>query len=503
MKNYKLTEVLKQGFSISQLKITVVALLLSFSSCDKFLDVEPKGTIDAGKFYANPGELVFALNGVYQQQRVVYGDFSFYNIVESRSDNTKQDQTDQKERVETDTFEETPGNLLLVGVWTNIYSVINNANTVIARSVSVPANTPDEKTLVARTVAEAKFIRAMSYFDLANLFGGVPLRTEPTTDFSKTIVARGSLDATYDLIIKDLTEASTVLPDSYDGSLYSEKGRATRFAALTLLGKVQLQKGNPTAASTALQSVIGKYSLLPNYSAIHAAGNNNSAESIFEISFNPTNSTGLTFNNALIPASEAQRLGIVAGGSGGKLHTFPTVDVTKIYEAGDLRSAASFTAYSGGNSPYYISKYIDVKAAGDGSDINLVVLRYADALLMKAEADGESAASYELINQVRRRAFGKSPSSPDPTIDISAATPGTFIDKVMYERRCELIFEGHRWLDLKRMPQDKALKIINDNMAAEYTGVPTVVATRFIYPIPQQEILVSEGVVTQNPGYPN
>ena len=118
---------------------------------------------------------------------------------------------------------------------------------------------------------------------------------------------------------------------------------------------------------------------------------------------------------------------------------------------------------------------------------------------MKAEADGESAASYELINQVRRRAFGQDPGTPDPAIDIDASTPGSFLEKVMLERRREFVFENQRWLDLKRLPPSEALVIINNHLTAEYTGIPAVNANRLIYPIPQQEIDISGGVVEQNP----
>ncbi|MDN5213050.1 RagB/SusD family nutrient uptake outer membrane protein [Fulvivirgaceae bacterium BMA12] len=499
MKKYRFKNFIKPGLLKPQINIFLAIAMIILPACDDFIDVAPEGSIDADAFFSNSDELVFALNGVYASQRGIFGNLNYFNLIEARSDNAGQDQSDQKERVETDTFEETPGNLLMVNIWTQNYILINNANTVIARAPGVPADSDAEQALINRVVGEAKFLRAMSYFTLVNMFGDLPLRTEPTTDFDNAVLPRSSVADVYAFIASDLTEAANVLPDSYTGGAFNEVGRATRFAALALLGKVQLQNGNGAAASSALQNVIGQFSLLDDYADIHAAGNNNTAESIFEVSFNPTNQTGLGFNNALIPSSEASRLGIVAGGNGGNLPTFPTNDVQTIYEATDLRAAASFTPYDGGNATHYISKYIDLDAAGDGSDINLVLLRYADVLLMKAEADGESDASYELINQVRRRAFGQDPGAPDPTIDIDAAMPGTFLEKVMLERRREFVFENQRWLDLKRLPDSDVLTIINNHLSAEYTGVPSVVANRLIYPIPQQEIDISGGVVQQNP----
>ena len=482
--------------------VMILALAIPLNSCDDFVDVAPEDVIDADSFFSNPDELIFALNGVYAYQRNIFGSLNYFNLIEARSDNAGQDQLDQKERVETDTFEDTPGNLLLVNIWTQNYILINNANTVIARAPDVSFDTSDEKALIDRAIGEAKFLRALSYFVLVNMFGDVPLRIEPTTDFSKSTIPKNTVAEVYSQIISDLNDAIAVLPPNYSDGQQQEIGRVTKLAAYTLLGKVQLQIGDKSAASSALENVLGQYDLLQNYRDIYAPGNDNTAESIFEVSFNPTNMTGLGFNNSLIPSSEAARLGIVAGGFSGRLPTFPTQDVQGIFEIGDLRAEASIATYdNNGSSEQYISKYIDLDAAGTGSNINLILLRYADVLLMKAEADGESAASYELINEVRRRAFGKDPNVPDPTIDIGIATPGTFLEKVMLERRREFVSEGQRYLDLKRLPSADAISIINDHLSTEYTGVPTVEEYQLIYPIPQGEIDVSKNIVTQNTGY--
>jgi starch-binding outer membrane protein, SusD/RagB family len=490
-------------FKAQTIRIVLILLMsVIFVSCEDFIDVPPKDAIDAESFLSNSTELVFAVNGVYAQQRGIFGNFNYFNLIEARTDNAGQDQLDQRERVETDTFEETPGNLLLVNVWTQNYVLINNANNVIQRAPEVPFETSAQEQLINRSIGEAKFLRAMSYFILVNMFGEVPLRTQATNDFDNATLPRSPVNEVYSLILSDLNDAVNSLPENYSGGQLNEIGRATRLAAYTLLGKVHLQMGNKSEASAALNNVINRFDLMPNYGDLHAPGNNNLPESIFEVNFNPDNQIGLTMNNLFIPASEAARLGIVAGGFAGRLPTFPTKEVQTIFEEGDLRASASFTTYdNNGNLDQYISKFLDLDAAGNGSNINLIILRYADLLLMKAEADGESAASYELINQVRRRAFGKNPSLPDANIDIDQTDTGTFLEKVMLERRRELVFEGHRLFDLKRLPSSEALNILNDHLSSEYVGVPTVQEYRLIYPIPQTEIDVSNGVVTQNPGY--
>ena len=168
------------------------------------------------------------------------------------------------------------------------------------------------------------------------------------------------------------------------GAAKNEKGRATKYAAVTLLGKVELQAGDKTAAEAAFRQVIGKYSLLTDYSSVWAAGNKNTAEAIFEVNFLPDNQTGFGLPTTLIPASEAARLGIKAGGAS-VLTEFPTQDIIDAFEVGDLRKDASI-AFAVDNGQAYISKFMDLNAATYGHNINWIVLRYADVLLSLAEA---------------------------------------------------------------------------------------------------------------------
>ena len=362
------------------LRIVLLASIISTYSCDEFIDLTPLDRVDATTFYANADEVVIGVNGVYASQRSIFGGGSPYMIIETRSDNVAMITTEQAERIEHDTFEETPGNLNVLNTWTPMYLTINMANSVI----EFGPNAAGDAELINRCVAEAKFIRALTYFQLVTLYGGVPLRLTPTTDFTNTVVARSDESAVYDQIRQDLNDAIGVLPESYSGAAKNEKGRATKYAAVTLLGKVELQAGDNAAAETAFRQVIGKYALLTNYSSVWAAGNKNTAEAIFEVNFLPDNQTGFGLPSTFIPASEAARLGIKAGGAS-VLTEFPTKDIIDAFEVGDLRKDASI-AFAVDNGQAYISKFMDLNAATYGHNINWIVLRYADVLLSLAEA---------------------------------------------------------------------------------------------------------------------
>ena len=468
------------------LRIVLPALIISTYSCEDFIDLTPLDRVDATTFYANADEVVIGVNGVYASQRNIFGGGSPYMIIETRSDNVAMIATEQAERIEHDTFEETPGNLNVLANWTQMYITINMANSVIKFG---PEATGDAE-LITRCVAEAKFMRALTYFQLVTLYGGVPLRLTPTTDFSNTVVARSDESAVYDQIRQDLNDAIVVLPEFYSGSSKSEKGRATKYAAITLLGKVELQAGNKTAAESAFRQVIGKYSLLTDYSSVWAAGNKNTAEAIYEVNFLPDNQTGFGLPTTLIPASEAARLGIKAGGAS-VLTEFPTQDMIDAFEVGDLRKDASI-AFAVDNGQAYVSKFMDLNAATYGHNINWIVLRYADVLLSLAEAIGEGAEAYGFINEVRNRA-----GLPD----IDAATPGTFMEKLMHERQVEFAFEMHRWNDLLRLPDQEVIDIMEADLLRERGKEYNITSDNLLYPIPLTEIEISKGVVTQNPGH--
>lgn len=475
--------------------LTSVFIILTATSCKRnFIEIIPVDRVAKDGFFKTTNDLVFATNGAYAAQRSTYTTGDGYGnchfvLNECRSDNTLQDPTDQAERWATSRFAETTGNIPLLSVWRDYYNTINLANAVIDRG---PGVTAGDQNLIKRLIAEAKFLRACSYFELVMNWGDVPLRIKETTNFTGAITARSPVADVYAQIIKDLTEAMAVLPPVYDNSTNNEKGRATKWAALALSGKVYLQKGDKTNAAKAFRSVIaeGGYSLLTNYADLWNAGNYNHAESIYEISFGQANNTGNNFVGRFIPVNSTATLGINASGNSKPIR--PTQNLVNAYEAGDLRKDASIKTDANGQP--FIAKYIDYTATDAlGGRNSWPLIRYADVLLGLAEALGETEEAYTYINQVRSRA--KRPA-------ISAATAGTFTEKLGKERRIEFAFEAQRWHDLLRLPPDQVIAIINAEKPADYPGnFINIDKHHLLFPIPGQEIQPGGGVVTQNEGY--
>lgn len=488
MNNHKYNNELNRRNFLRNLGLSAVGLYVSACSNKDFLDVPPKTVLDSQSFYKTVDNLIIGVNGVYGSLRKIYDSSVSLITQEVSSDNVQMAPEDQPERKVIDSFKADPTSAILASMWQMCYKLIDLANIVIK---SAP-NTSGDRNLAERAAAEAKFLRSFAYFELVKFWGRVPLRLEPTSDFENPGVASSDVTDIYQHITNELKEISNILPTSYSGQKNAEEGRITKYAAQTLLGKVLLQQGNKTEAKTVFEGLLNKFSLI-NYADIHKPGNTNSAESIFEIGFSPDNNTGMTLNNQFIPKSEAERLGIVAGGFTGVpyLPYYPTTDMLDAYETGDIRKDVSIGTDTTVNRSY-IAKFIDLNATGRGSNINFVILRYADVLLSLAEAIGENSTAYGYINQVRARA-GLSP--------ISASTPGTFTEKLQHERRVEFAFERHRWSDLLRLPQNEVISIMENQLADQLAEPVSIPAYMLLYPIPQFERELSNNLVDQNPGY--
>ena len=456
--------------------ILSIFILISFMSCSKeFTDLSPISERNTGSFYTSANDFEVALAGVYNTllSQGVYNE-AIWIMNDLRSDITFWDAGGLAAAiVRYDDFEETTIDYVGRDSWIAHYKGIGRANSVIGRIEDVEMDA-SQKT---RIVGEAKFLRSLLYYNLATTFGNVPLVLNEATsaDDDKENV-QVPIAQIYSQIAADLTEAESSLPSTAKG------GRATKGAAAALLGKVYLTQGDKTSAASALKRVSG-YSLVDNYTDLWGVENEFNKESIFEVSYE---SGYGVLGNLYTSAMNTELGATVTSGP----RNFPTKSLISSYEAGDTRFEASIAGIGSevvgfaSDGAGWCIKYGTTNPSTDNDGPNnWVVLRYADVLLMLAEALGESTESYGYINQVRARAgLGA----------ISSSTAGTFAEKLLQERKVELAFEGHRWPDLKRFGVAASV-MSSDPRAIDIRG-------RLNLAIPQREMDINPDFV-QNPGY--
>ncbi len=503
------------------IKIIVAGILLiSLSSCKKdFLTVEPQNFISTNNFFQTQTDFVQAVNATYAPLRNLYNDA--YIMGEMRSDNAhyiyNNSNRGQLVREEIADFIDNPTAAPTANKWTSNYRIIAYANEVLARIDGATFDDNVKKNLKGQVL----FLRALSYFDLVQYFGDVPLTLTPTAGSADEIInVKSTMSRTpkvevYAQIIKDVQEAATLLPDKSQ----QEKGRATSGAAKTLLANVYIVQKQWTQAETVLKEVVnsGKYSLLSDYAAVFDPANKNSTESVFEVQYQQGN-LGLQSSFAYIFMPNITDLKPIVGfsfnnGSTGGWNT-PSDDVIATYESGDKRKAASIAdGYTAANGSFvaqpFIKKYLHLplpapNGSSPNTNENWPVYRYSEVLLMLAETlneQGKSAEALPYLNQVRDRAFGAGVAS------ISTTDQSQLRDTILHERRVELAFENKRWLDLVRT--GKAIEVLSAYGAALKASskhpnlVPStynVTQNRLLFPIPFSEVQLNPKLI-QNPGY--
>jgi hypothetical protein len=457
-------------------KIYVLILAMFMVSCgDDFTNLSPISQRNVDNFYTTPNDFNLALSGAYAglQADGTYNQ-SYWVMFEMRSDNTDQgpDVTGlANELAVVNAFSENALNQFIGDAYRDSYVMITRTNIILDK---IDAITMDN-AVKNRIKGEAMFLRALAYYHLAVAFDRVPLILNEVRDINAP-VTQSTATEILTRMAADLETAEGFLPATATGV---NVGRATKGAANALLGKIYLTLGQRTQAVTALRRVVssGTYRLVDNYANIWGVQNENNAESIFEVQYRAGGfGTGSPFTNYFSPNGNLQN-GL------GNNRNRPTQNLYDAFEPGDLRRdismATSYVNPATGLTveALHILKYRSQPFTNNDSDLNWPVIRYADVLLMLAEALGEGSEAYGLINQVRARA-GLGP--------IDASTPGTFAQKLLKERRVELAFENHRWADLKRFG------VATEAMAAK--GL----TAKMLFPIPQREIDVSPGM-QQNP----
>lgn len=475
-------------------KIYIIGVLsLGLLSCSKsFLEKAPKSNANVQAFYKTAADMKVALNAAYATLTKV-GQYTqaVWQVGEVRSDNTlNYEYGGNAAQAELDKFKETTSNTIYNSMWLDTYHGILLCNIVLDRIEPVEMDANLKKQLTG----EALFLRALMYFNLVRTFGDVPLVLKETTSVQEGYdQGRIAVDKVYDQIIADLKTAESNLPASYSGT---DIGRATSGAAKSILGKVYLTTHDFPAAVNKLKEVVDAhtYVLLTNYADLWKPENKNNAESIFEVQYKKGGTgTGSSFNDQMAPGESGTYVTGMGFASGRNL---PTPDLIAAYETGDIRKAASLaeTYDADGVTVYnpYTLKFKDVSFAASDNDNNWPVIRYADVMLMYAEAlneanNGPNTVAYDMMNQVRDRA------GLDPL--TAGLNKADFAAAVAHERQVELAFEGHRWFDLVRT--GKAVEVMN----AHFAGSITIQPWQLLCPIPQTEININPSVILQNNGY--
>lgn len=464
--------------------IKMLVVLIVFTACENDLDTAPEDRFTTGSFYKNASDIDAAVNAAYGglQKKGLYG-FNYHILIETRSDNTFEEEPSNSGGFgDVDLFNRVTTNSVFRQTWVDSYVTIQATNIVLNR---IDAITDMDNALKETRKGEMKFIRALVYYNLVNLYGAVPLvlqeTTNPTDYFGQ---GRTSVQDVFTQIVKDLNEASNVLPESND------IGRANKGASLILLGKAHLSLGNPTEAETALRAING-YSFINTYADLFGIVNENNAASIFEVQFQ-SGINGGEEGSLFASKFNSQK------NPGSKGNNIITQDLLNSFEAGDLRRDEIIRDPLD-PSVYISTKYVDnTRSLVDDGDNNAIVFRYADVLLSLAEAlnskgyvaDGEA---FDLINRIRTRAG--LPSLTSATI----TNQQQFTEALLKERRHEFFYEGHRWFDLKRLGNPV---LVMNNHFAGFVGLNiTIDQDDLLLPIPLDQLNSDPGSMQQNPGY--
>ncbi|GAA4903967.1 RagB/SusD family nutrient uptake outer membrane protein [Mucilaginibacter defluvii] len=480
--------------------MAMLATLFVSQGCKKsFLDVPLQAQQPSQNFFVNAGDADKAVNSLYGNQRdwnnVAFAPIALESVGsdEAEKGSTPSDATFFNNY---DNFTVTAGEGQLGGFWQGKYQSINLANQVLE---NVPKIQMDA-ALKNRYLAEAKFMRAYSYFRLVRAFGDVPLRLNLPKDATEFNIPRTPKAQVYAAIEKDLTEAAAALPQSYPAD---QLGRVTKGAALALHAKVAMYQQKWADVLDLTNQVKGLgYSLFPNFYQSFRVTNENNSESVFEIQAKRVDGNPSASNSQYSQVQGAR--GTVGGGWG---FNVPTQELADAFEDGDPRRAATIM-FRGRTTPdgdavpanadnpmYNMKSYVPfryfVSGYNEGADQNIRVIRYADVLLMNAEAAnelGQTSAALESLEQVRARARqGNNSILPR----VTTTNKDQLRLAIWHERQVELAMEFDRYFD-----------VIRQGRAAQVFGPKGWKANKNeVWPIPQNEIDLSAGVLTQNPGY--
>lgn len=467
-----------------------IAMVSLFTSCNNYLDIKEEGEVEATSFFQTQDDAMQATNAVYNFLRSWENSAFPYQFIYGvpADDVVKGSNPGDASFINAyDNFTFTISDDGVRSYWIGQWQAINRANQVIT---NVPKINMDS-TLKNRLVAEAKMLRAYFYFNLVRIYGGVPIFDGVQTNYN---IPRNSVNEVYNFIISDLTSAAEILPQTYPAT---DLGRVTKGAALGLLSKVYLYKKDWQKAYDTSNQLIGMgYDLESDFNRVFRIAGEFGKESVFEVNcdcapqLNPNagsqyaevqgvrNQFGWGFftpsqalENAFEPGDIRKELTILRNGE-----TTPEGDLIAM---GDPNSVTTY------NQKVYLPKALNNSACAYGSKQNIRILRFAEILLINAEAAnelGNTATATTNLNKVRTRA---------QLAGTTATTQTGLRAAIWHERRVELALEGDRFVDLVRTGEAATVLAPYGFKAGKNE----------LFPIPLDAMNQSNGAFVQNPGY--
>ena len=463
---------------MKKLNIFLLSSLMGLASCgDGFFDLSPNDQVVINEVYKTESDFKLALNGCYAKLQT---QMNYYiELCEYRSDNLylNAPTAGTQDRYDIDQFQEKATNGIIDDLWANFNNGIYRCNLLLDRIDDVTFDEAKRNQFKA----EAMFIRSFTYFNMYRAWGQVPVTKKVVTVAESLGIGRASEEEMYDVIAGDLAEIvnNRMLPESYSGS---DKGRITLGAAKALLAKAYLTFGKYEEAVNVLQELVGTYSLLPDITKVFDVENKLNDEIIFAI----------RYNKEVVSEGHGAWYSITNLSD----ETNRTAALDNLYSADDKRADLLEYVQVPGVKVCLMRKFYDTRDASTlqyGPDN--IILRYADVLLMYAEALNEvgyegraSSKALKALNEVHQRA-GLNP------IDIAdVPSQADFRKAVMVERQKEFPYEGQRWFDVVRMGFAQEVAKADGHAIQEYQE---------LFPIPNTELerINNENLMWQNPGY--
>lgn len=495
--------------------LTLLFSLLIFAGCESFLETTPQQSLPLNTAFSSPSDVRNALVGTYNrfQTNSLYGG-SYIVLSELLTDNINWVGSFTQQQ-DIQALQMTSDNGAISGMYTNTYTLVNNANGIIeAIDAGIDGLVEAEAN---QLLGEALFMRGVTYFETVRFFGrpydaatsgndpGIPIQTLFIDDLTEVSeLPRASVQAVYDQAVADLTLASTLLAESPRGN-----GLISRPAALAFLAEIAFQQRDYATALARCNEVISSGAFSLNSDPLTFYRNEFSGESIFEINMTDQDNPGV--NGGLTAFFAQQALGgredilvtddfdaainsLVNARQQTAIGGLTVIDTRRDTIPGTTSSLINIEVGDGGAVRRYTTKYED----GVNITDNPVVSRYAEILLMRAEAEarvnGLNQQSIDDLNSVRARSIllvdGGALVEDNSAINYllsDFATVDDLIDAIVLERRVEMAFEGTYLHDLRRLQRP-----IRGGVAFD--------ADNTVFPIPQ-DALDNNSLLTQNPGY--